>query len=129
MYRSYGTLKSCEREESGTQGPGVDRRPTAMRSLRRCRAVIFDLDDTLVPTSKIDRAAILHAAALASGDELPAVVAARFSELLKAEPFPPEPSGLDVPAWRTGLWERALGGSSSDGRAGASPAARQAYEA
>ncbi|EOD20097.1 hypothetical protein EMIHUDRAFT_208925 [Emiliania huxleyi CCMP1516] len=100
-----------------------------MRSLRRCRAVIFDLDDTLVPTSKIDRAAILHAAALASGDELPAVVAARFSELLKAEPFPPEPSGLDVPAWRTGLWERALSGSSSDGRAGASPAARQAYEA
>jgi len=99
-----------------------------MRSLRRCRAVIFDLDDTLVPTSRIDRAAILHAAALSSGDE-PAVVAARFSELLKAEPFPPEPSGLDVPAWRTGLWERALSGSSSDGRASASPAARQAYEA
>ena len=91
--------------------------------LRRCRAVIFDLDDTLVPTSKIDRAAILHAAtrALSSGEAAeststhlqfgPAAnaLAKRFAELLKAAPFPPPESGQDIPTWRTSLWARALG--------------------
>jgi HAD superfamily hydrolase (TIGR01549 family) len=90
--------------------------------MRRCRAVIFDLDDTLVPTSRIDRAAILSAAvkALSGGDGTKP--AARFAELLKAEPFPPESSGQDVPSWRSMLWERALQGS------GASEAARLAYD-
>lgn len=90
--------------------------------MRRCRAVIFDLDDTLVPTSRIDRAAILSAAvkALSGGDGTKP--AARFAELLKAEPFPPESSGQDIPSWRSMLWERALQGS------GGSQAARLAYE-
>ena len=73
--------------------------------LRRCRAIIFDLDDTLVPTSKIDRAAILAAA---SGVER---CAARFAELLKAEPFPAPDSSHDVPSWRSMLWARALASS------------------
>ena len=89
--------------------------------LRRCRAIIFDLDDTLVPTSKIDRAAILAAA---SGVER---CAARFAELLKAEPFPAPDSSHDVPSWRSMLWARALA-SSEDAEVSISPAARSAYE-
>lgn len=34
---------------------------------RHCRAILFDLDDTLVQTSEIDRAAIRNAAAVAVG--------------------------------------------------------------
>ena len=34
---------------------------------RRCLAVIFDLDDTLVPTSQLDRAAIATAARETAG--------------------------------------------------------------
>ena len=47
---------------------------------RLCRAVLFDLDDTLIATSRIDRAAILKAARGRSD------VAAKFAALLKAQP-------------------------------------------
>ena len=109
--------------------------------LRRCRAVIFDMDDTLVPTSKIDKAAILHAAtkALSSSEAAEstsshlqfgpaaAALASRFAELLKAAPFPAPESGQDIPTWRTQLWARALG----DEAASTSlvlPAARLAHD-
>ena len=76
--------------------------------MRSCRAVIFDLDDTLVATSQIDRRAILDAASLATADCDAEEVANRFAALLKAEPFPPSDSELDVPTWRTQLWSRSL---------------------
>ena len=85
---------------------------TRMSMLRRCRAVIFDLDDTLVPTSRIDRGAILAAAARALGEAASSStaksVADRFAGLLKTAPFPTAESGQDVPTWRSHLWARAL---------------------
>lgn len=68
---------------------------------RLCRAVLFDLDDTLIATSRIDRAAILKAARGRSD------VAAKFAALLKAQPFPAL-AGLSVPVWRASLWACAL---------------------
>lgn len=98
-----------------------------MRAGRRCTGIIFDLDDTLVPTSKIDRAAIRTAAqaVISAGGEAVDKCSSNFAQLLKAEPFPPEESGLDVPSWRTRLWARALsGGSTQD----VSPAATLAHD-
>ena len=84
-------------------------RPQTPMQARRCRAIIFDLDDTLIPTSAIDRAAINTAAVAAVGPGDGAEVGARFASLLKDEPFPPRDSILEVSAWRATLWARALG--------------------
>ena len=85
----------------------------------KCKGIIFDLDDTLVPTSSIDKHAVASAARLAAnlvpnitatlngGDAL----ADRFRSLLKAEPFPPTASGgieITVACWRSMLWARAI---------------------
>lgn len=96
----------------GAAGGGLD----AMALARRCRAVLFDLDDTLVPTSRIDRAAILNAAtlALASTEAAAQACAQKFAQLLKEKPFPPETSGHNVTSWRQLLWERALRGGGED---------------
>lgn len=75
---------------------------------RRCRAILFDLDDTLIPTSRIDRAAIATAAATSTPGEK-AAVAKRFAALLKDIPFPPLGSTHTVAQWRAMLWERASG--------------------
>lgn len=83
-------------------------------ALRRVRAVLFDLDDTLIPTSRIDRAAIASAAAGACGAERAADVSNRFAALLKAEPFPPTGSALNVAGWRSRLWARAIDDAPSD---------------
>ena len=76
---------------------------------KRCQAVLFDLDDTLVMTSSIDRSAILSAATATVGQREGESVAARFTALLHAEPFPPSGSDEGVPKWRVGLWARAIG--------------------
>lgn len=93
---------------------------------RRVSAIIFDLDDTLVPTSEIDRAAITSAVELAISLSAAAdleVTAAAFKELLKSEPFPPEDQPeVSVAAWRTSLWERALKPDAPEG------AAQQVFE-
>eukprot|EP00929_Paragymnodinium_shiwhaense_P009971 TRINITY_DN114432_c0_g1_i1.p1 TRINITY_DN114432_c0_g1~~TRINITY_DN114432_c0_g1_i1.p1 ORF type:complete len:301 (+),score=54.62 TRINITY_DN114432_c0_g1_i1:55-903(+) len=86
---------------------------------KRIKAVLLDLDDTLVQTTEIDKAAIRSAVDLAAASQ-PALAPAaeadalidRFKALLKDEPFPPEAddAGKTTPlaAWRTGLWLRAL---------------------
>lgn len=86
---------------------------------RRCRAILFDLDDTLVPTSRIDAAAIARASALGAaqlglGEGGSAQVASAFTALLGAEPFPPVGSPQPVLQWRTALWARALSPSGDD---------------
>lgn len=90
-----------------------------------CRAILFDMDDTLVPTSAIDEKALSVAARFAwsrlgrsGGDEeaeaaAMAALAARFKALLRAEPFPPPGSSATVALWRTGLWARALEGATA----------------
>uniref|UniRef100_A0A7S0Q5K4 Uncharacterized protein n=1 Tax=Coccolithus braarudii TaxID=221442 RepID=A0A7S0Q5K4_9EUKA len=96
--------------------------------MRRCRAVIFDLDDTLVQTSRIDRASILIAALTVITDARRAEAAAvRFAALLKAEPFPPSPGEM-VASWRTSLWARALGGELSELAVGDAEAVQQAHD-
>ena len=94
-------------------------------------AVLFDLDDTLVPTSELDRAAIATAAELVAEPADSAETAARFRALLRAEPFPP-PSAADAPAvalagWRAWLWARAMAATDDAAAAarggGAPPAA------
>lgn len=88
---------------------------------RRCKAIIFDLDDTLVPTSAIDRGAVAAAAALAGTFDPGAVEAAggedalvdRFRALLKAEPFPPQ--SVSVASWRSALWARSIWPDVGDG--------------
>jgi len=92
-------------------------RPERERSPRRagrCRAVLLDLDDTLVPTSAIDQQAIGAAARLAAergaGEgAAPEAIAESFKKLLRAEPFPPAGSGASLAEWRTALWARAMG--------------------
>ena len=87
-------------------------------------AIIFDLDDTLVPTSTIDRAAIASAVeqaiALEAATDSEGTIAA-FRELLKSEPFPPvdddQLKQLSVAAWRTSLWARALKPDAPEGAA------------
>ncbi len=98
--------------------------------MRRCRAILFDLDDTLVSTSRIDRAAILSAARVVGRRaEQIAAVAAAFAVGLKARPFPPPDAELTVPAWRTMLWERAIAESGVDvGLDGALDAAVRAHD-
>lgn len=82
-------------------------------ALSRASAILWDLDDTLVPTSAIDRHAIAHAAALAAervgGGAGADEYAQRFRAQLAAEPFPPAGSAMTAAEWRTGLWARALG--------------------
>ena len=90
---------------------------------RRCLAVIFDLDDTLVPTSQLDRAAIATAAELVESDDA-AATAARFKALLKAEPFPPPGEGGGAPVlaladWRAWLWARAMAATDEAAATGA----------
>ncbi|KAJ1627991.1 HAD-like domain-containing protein [Pavlovales sp. CCMP2436] len=80
---------------------------------RRCNAVLFDLDDTLVPTSQIDAEAIAGASALGAkrlglGPQEAAGMAAAFVVLLGAKPFPPAGSAESIAVWRTRLWARAL---------------------
>ena len=101
-------------------------------------AVLFDLDDTLVPTSELDRAAIATAAELVAEPADSAETAARFRALLRAEPFPPPASG-DAPAialadWRAWLWARAMAATddaAAAARGGGAPpaAARRAHDA
>ena len=88
---------------------------------------MFDMDDTLIPTSAIDRAAILTAAASAAAAASPDAVAQRFAGLLKDEPFPAAGSGVSVATWRTGLWARALAPDGSGVPADAD-AARSAHD-
>jgi len=97
---------------------------------RRCRGVLFDLDDTLVPTSAIDKRAI-HVAATralgAAGSAAAAAAAARFADLLKTEPFPPADSEFDVSHWRSLLWTRALNVEATESTAVA-PEAKAAFD-
>lgn len=91
----------------------------ASGSGRRCRAIIFDLDDTLVPTTAIDvdvvgRTSALGAAHLGLGDGAAARLGGAFLALMAAEPFPPAGSASPVAAWRTALWARALEPSGGD---------------
>lgn len=105
---------------------------------RRCVGIIFDLDDTLVQTSKIDRAAIRHAVTLAlessssvdlykSSSSAVQLVESRFADLLKSEPFPPAEIQIDIASWRTGLWTRALSPDVDD--ASVKPVAKLAHDA
>jgi FMN phosphatase YigB (HAD superfamily) len=75
--------------------------------------VLFDLEDTLVPTTRIDTAAIAHASGLAAlrlglGAEAVGAIDDAFRAELAAEPFPPPGSAVGVYEWRVGLWARAL---------------------
>lgn len=76
---------------------------------RRCRAVLFDLDNTLVQTAAIDRAAIQTAAASVVSEHETRALGARFADLLREEPFPPAGSFASVDDWRVSLWDRAIG--------------------
>ena len=80
---------------------------------RRCTAVLFDLDDTLVPTTKIDAEAVARASTAAarhlSRPELADHLGSEFRRVLADSPFPPEGSGTSVADWRCGLWAQAMG--------------------
>ena len=75
---------------------------------RRVRCVVFDLDDTLVPTTVLDAAAIEAAARTATADAAErARCAAAFGALLRESPFPPS-AATSLGEWREDLWRRAL---------------------
>lgn len=79
----------------------------------RCKAVLFDLDDTLVATTRIDRLAVDSAARLAASRAEGLVaedVAKAFVVGLATTPFPPVTAPRpSVEEWRTALWAKALG--------------------
>ena len=87
-----------------------------MSSPSLCKGVIFDLDNTLIPTLQLDVVAVSNAISLAfeldhsltQTNSAKATIAARFKALLSAESFPTSIHCVSVAAWRVSLWARAL---------------------
>lgn len=75
------------------------------------KAVFFDLDDTLVPTSECDKHGLSAASTLAglrtegSIDEVKLIE--DFKRFLKRTPWDVERK-VNISSWRAGLWEHAL---------------------
>lgn len=75
------------------------------------KAVFFDLDDTLVPTSECDRHGLTAASALAGLRTESFIDEGKliedFKDFLKRTPWDLERK-VNVNSWRAGLWEQAL---------------------
>jgi len=74
------------------------------------KAVLLDLDDTLVQTQHVDSVAMHSGAQIAASGSGSSIetIERNFRALLAAEAFPPDGSPLSTPQWRAGLWQRAI---------------------
>mmetsp|Transcript_26995 Transcript_26995/g.90360 ORF Transcript_26995/g.90360 Transcript_26995/m.90360 type:complete len:274 (+) Transcript_26995:99-920(+) len=81
-----------------------------------CAGVIFDLDDTLIPTREIDALAVAEAArsvAARAGCEAD-LLRSCFRAALERDPFPPEGVVRTLEDWRVSLWTKAITAARAD---------------
>jgi len=77
-----------------------------------CTAILFDLDDTLIPFTAIDHRATVTASEFAASLD-PALAdtantAIKFQQFLKKQPFAPEGSSLSEDEHRISLWAQTM---------------------